>query len=514
MTILNVVGAVIGVASSVVVAYFFGTSRALEIYFAAATLLALTTSLTQTGQLSEIFLPVYHRIKHDEGIERAQRAFSIILNWMMISVAVLSLVLWVLTPVLVRLLVPGFGTEDRVLCARMFRWLLPILGVQVALSLVRTLANAERWFGKPEAIGVGARASVLVGIAALAHPFGTWAMVAALWIGQGLHVLGYAIMLPRLGYRYRFCLRQEGFSAWSVFSKLFATLGYAGATQVYGFVLNAALSLLPQGTYAVFKYVQQLYARTRGVFIRPISVVFFTQFSESLARGAENVKAFARAALSRCLGISSLAIVAIVVAGQPLLSGLWGSKRFGPEHLDLAAMLLAVFYVLLLASALGQIGRKMTISLGMVGRQYLSTSAVQVLSAACAWGLISYFGVPGAMATVVFNSAALASAPLIVLLVWRKDMVPFYPVDRIARWIVSAMAGLAAGFCLKWFMAGPPLDGRIGQLLLAAMLGGSAALVSLLVAWLVNVYEVRESCRRLLGWAGIVPLQQTHKKEV
>lgn len=506
LTILNTVGALIALATSVVVAHFYGTARALEVYFAASTLQIILGRLMQTGQLGEIFLPIYHRIRHADGRQTAQRAFAVLVNWMVLFVAALSVGLWFLAPVLMRLLVPGFTDADRALGVRMFGCLLPLLVVQVVLSLAQTLANAERWFGKPEAIGVGARGTILIAIAALASPLGPWAMVAALWIGHGFQLAGYAVMLHRMGYRHRLCLRQEGFRAGSVFSKLLVTFTYVGATQVYTFALNAGLSLLAGGTYAVFKYVELLYAKTNAALLRPVSVVFFTRFSEALAHGMRDVRKLARSALSGCLGISVLVIVAVVVAGRPLLAGLWASGRFGGDHLVLASHLLSIFYVLLLASALGQIARKTAMSLGMVRCQYVSTSLVQLASAVCAWRLIAAFEVPGAMATIAINAVALGAVPLLILLIRRPDVCAFYSLGGMARWLVAGAAGLGVGLGMRTPVAAGlsalGLTGRPAEFALAAALGGSAVLVSLAVAWLVNVYEVREVLRRLRARLG------------
>ena len=502
LTVLNAAGAGIALANSVVVACFFGTTRPLEVFFAASTLQGLVTSLTQTGQLAEIFLPIYHRLKHDQGVEAARRAFSIVVNWMVLLVLALSAMLWFLAPALLGLLVPGFSAGDRVLGVWMFRSLLGLLGIQACLSLVGTLANAEKWFGGPEAISVASRLGIVIAIALLAVPLGVWAMVASLWVGTAIHVLGYLVMLRRMGYRHRLCLRQEGFSAASVFYKLVVTFGYVGATQVYAFALSAALSLLEPGTYAAFKYAQTLYSRTNSVLLRPVSIVFFTHFSEALANGAENLRDLARSALGRCLGIAVLVASAVLVCGRPLVGGLWGSRHFGGRELDLAAQLLGVFYLLLFASALNQIARKITMSFGMVQRQYWSTAVVQVLSAAAAWALIRPLGMTGAMVTIAGNEVALALAPLAVLAWWRRDLVVFYPPGLVWRWAAAGAGGVAAAYGLVLASSGHTLvGGRLGQLLWAAALGATAMTVAVAVAWLLNVYEVRKGLRVVLAKA-------------
>jgi hypothetical protein len=45
--------------------------------------------------------------------------------------------------------VPGFSAADQALGAALLRALLPLVPIQVAWGLLRTLANAERAFGRP-----------------------------------------------------------------------------------------------------------------------------------------------------------------------------------------------------------------------------------------------------------------------------------------------------------------------------------------------------------------------------
>jgi putative peptidoglycan lipid II flippase len=124
---LNILGAIVALLNSVVTAYLFGTRREMEVFFAAATMLALVGTLTQTGQLAEAFLPMYHRIRHGLGQQAARTAFSVVLTWMLIGTVVLSMLLAVASPLLIRLLIPGFAQHDRMVATRMFCALLPLV---------------------------------------------------------------------------------------------------------------------------------------------------------------------------------------------------------------------------------------------------------------------------------------------------------------------------------------------------------------------------------------------------
>ena len=498
LTIMNGAGAVVAILTSAVTAYLFGTGRALEVYFAASTLLSLIARLTQVGQLSEIFLPGYHRMRHEYGLEAAQRSFAVVLNWTLLGAATVCAVLWMAAPYVVLLLVPGFTAADRALGTTMFRWLLPLLFYEILTSLLQTLSNAERWFGRPEAANVVGGAAALAAMLVFARSMGIWAMVISLWIGWTTQVIGYLAIAYHMGYRHRLILRQRGFSVRALFSQLLYTLGYVGSTQVYAFALNAGLSLLPQGMYAVFNYVQQLYSKTQAVFLRPVSVVFFTHVSVALSKGAENARHLAREALSRSLMIWSVLVAVIVVAGRPALAGLWGVHKFGADNLVIAVRLLIVFYVLMFASNLGQISRKTAISLGAVRQVYLYASGMQLLSAGVVFLLLPRFGIAGAAAVVAFNVLALAAAPTIALWRERPALVTGYPAPMLWRWSIAMALGVAAGSAVAWQASIATMStGRAGEILWAIALAGLVATVCTIVAWALNVPDVRAGFRLL-----------------
>ena len=501
LTILNVVGAALSVVSTAVVVYFFGTTRTVEIYFAAMGLQASVMRLTQTGQISEIFLPVYHRIKNDQGVDRAHGAFSIIVNWMMLVTLALSVVLWFLAPLLIRLRVPGFPESDLVVVTSMFRVLIPVTCIQVLAGLVQTLANAERWFGAAEAMSVISRILIIGTIAVLAVPLGGWALVTSLWVGNVSLFLALVVYVLRKGFRYRFRLHQEGFSAWSVFRKLSATLGYVGATQVYVFALDAGLSLLPQGVFAAFRYALTLCAKTEGVLLRPISIVFFTHFSQAYAKGTKSLRNLSQATLAKGLAICGLAIVAIWVSSRLLLGGLWGPERFGIAELDLASFIVTVLFVLTLVGTLSIVARKTGVSVGLLTPQYIFASVTQLLSAGMVWYLIQAYATNGAIAGMIGARILLALAYMLALLIWRRDLLAVYDLGLFLRWSIAAGVGIAIGkFAAHWTGA-DILPDRWPMLAAGLGLAAGAMAVTVGMAWVLRIYEVRELFRRMLPLA-------------
>lgn len=497
MTLLNVVNAAVGITYTVLVAYYFGTSRVLEIYFAAAAVQVSLVQFIQLGQMTEIFLPVYHRLKKSLGPVDAFAAFSVLLNWVVVIAVLASGMAWLFAPILMHLRIPGFSASDIDLSVEIFRWCLPLLAVQIVNGLAATLANAEKWFGVPEALQVAGRVLGLVSVAGLAPSLNVWALVAGLALSNLLPFVGFIFITRKLGYRHRLSLRHSDFSVVKVFRQLLTTFSYVGAVQVYGFVFDAALSTLPQGVFAVFKYVTQITAKAEPMVMRPVSVVFFTQFSTSFAAGASNLRKLAETALARMLAISAVVFVTVFTAGEPLLAALWGPRRFGVDEVKLAATLLTLVFAVSIISGFAQISRKVGATLGLVQAMYFVGGCSRLAAALLAWFLIDIAGTYGAIAAFVIANVVTNCVFALPTFITRREYFVWYESGLLLRWGAAVAAACLGGTIFAEHL---PLDWT-GSRLYATVAGIAIASVSLtaLLAFgaLLRIREVTDTARRL-----------------
>jgi hypothetical protein len=205
-------------------------------------------------------------------------------------------------------------------------------------------------------------------------------------------------------------------------------------------------------------------------------------------------------ALSRNLAVGSIVIVMVLASSRSLLEALWGVDNFGGENLNLAVQLLNVYYILLFATGFSLIARKMTIAMGMVSRQYLFASVVQMLSALSAWLLISTYGTYGALFAIFINTVGLALVPYLILIIWKPDLAIFYPAGLLFRWSLSIVVGLVTVSYLESVFGYEYFSGnRIMLLIHATILACIAAMSCLSCAWVLKIHEVRLSCKKIVG---------------
>ena len=253
---LRFIISLLGIAYTILQVRYFGTSRSIEVFFAAQSLIYLVASLTQSGQLAEVFLPEFHRlsqIKHKLGYQ----GLNVVINRMILWGAAIIAIVFAVAPSVIQLIIPGFSEEDRAMAALIFRVLSPLFFFQIVNAFFITVLNARKLYERAQFLGI-IMVSINILSLVLLYPFiGFWSLVVSMLLGKIVETIFCVYQLYRDGFTYNLLLSIPEFDHKSFFKTMRNTFLYVGATQVYSMVLTAGISFLPNGIYAVFKYVQK-----------------------------------------------------------------------------------------------------------------------------------------------------------------------------------------------------------------------------------------------------------------
>ena len=395
---LKFVSSLLGICYSILQVRYFGTSRAIEVFFVAQNLVYLVTSLTQSGQLSEIFLPEYLRLKKID-IKLSFSALNVIINRFFIFSSIALLIIFALTPWLTKLMVPGYGLEDQELVTLIFRILLPYLLLQVINSFFKTVLNAEKKFGRAEALGFVNTIINILFLIFLYDYIGVWSLVVSALLGRFIEFLVYLWQLYKIGYIYQFRLKIEMFDHAIFFKTMRSTFIYVLATQFYNIILTSSISFLPEGVYAIFKYVQNLVGKIRGLSIQPFITIFFTEFNANTKDKSIPEKFY-----SSLIGVNTLIFIGSILGGNYIIYTLWGNDKFGEESIYMAYCFLIFNMCGILFSSLGSVYRKMVVSIGHAKLLYNFWSVSQFITAGVTYFLLSKFQLEGLFWIIPINA--------------------------------------------------------------------------------------------------------------
>lgn len=405
LTLINFCSAILGVLYSILQARIFGVSREIEVFFASQVILQVVIKLTQVGAFSSIFLPVYHQLKNQKGADYALSAFSVMINWLFICSIMISGIFWISAPALVNTVMSGFNNEDVLLGLKLFNFLLLILPVQIVNSILVVPFNAEKIYGRVEIIGVLNYTISISLVLALYQQVGIWSLAYALAINQIISVIIKTYLYQRQGFKYQPILKLRGFKHLSIVKLMFNSFIYGASSQIFVLVLTAAATHLNEGYYGIYKYTQNMFSKVQGIALRPVTIVFFTNFSESLSNRLTPTKL--RTLTSDAVMTSFIYAVLLIsityVSGEFLLSLLWGPEKFGISNILIGKQFIVLFSFMLFFSSLNQLYSKINLSYGKISAQYLGNALTQLISALLIWVLIGQLGLLGLMIGIFLN---------------------------------------------------------------------------------------------------------------
>jgi putative peptidoglycan lipid II flippase len=449
---LRIVYAVFGLAYSVLQVRFFGTSRGVEVFFVATTVVYMITSLTQSGQLCELFLPVYLSIRANHGKAAAHRAFSVLINRFTVFFSILLIFFYFLSPYIVALMAPGFSEADIALCVKMFRVFLIFLELQFINSFVDVTLNAEKIFGRVE------WAAILNSIISLAllilfyKTFGVWILVITLFIGKLIEFAITLVFVKRIGIKYSLIWNESTFDAKSFFKLMFTTSGYVVTTQAYSMVFTAMATLLPQGTYAIFKYVQQISSKASGILLTPLSTVFFSLFSGHVASGKKELEVKMKDPVLYSFVLGASLTCFVIILGREIIDLLWKSKAVSDYFLDIGYWMLIINFIGFTVSAVGSIYRRVTISLDKGKELYRFWIVMQIASGILSYLVIIPLGWAGLSLVVFLNTSFLALGSLWISA--KSGIVFSKTIDfrKLSSIIFSSLFFIGISLSLNYFL--------------------------------------------------------------
>jgi putative peptidoglycan lipid II flippase len=303
---------VLGYARDAVIAWRLGVSAEVDAYRASFLLPDLMNHLLAGGALSIAFIPMYARVRREQGPAAASHLLAVVLGTTTAAAAAVTALLWAATPALVEQMF-GFERAGLDLTARLTRIVLPAQLFFIAGGILRGALMAEERF-------------VSQALAPLIYNLGI--------------IAGGVLLGGRLG--------AEGF-AWGALAgaALGALLPSLFEARAAGIPLRFAVA--PRDRQLA-RYLWLALPLMLGVSLLTVDEWYDSVFGSRLGAGAVAALGYARRLLQLPVGIIGQAIG---TAALPFLTRLWHERRLAElDRLLLTALRGGVALAVLAAAAL------------------------------------------------------------------------------------------------------------------------------------------------------------------
>lgn len=279
LAISALISRVLGLVRDGLLSSIFGAGSDLDVYFAAFRIPDLVYSLLIAGGIVVAFLPLFTEyFSKDE--KETWKFTSNVLNIFLLFLILLSLLLFIFAPSLMKLITPGFTPQqiDKASLLTRLMFLSPIL-----LGLSSVFSGILQYFNRflvysltPILYNLG----IILGILFLAPHFGVAGVALGVILGAVLHFLIQIPSAISCGFRYQTIFNFKDPGIKKIFNLMIPRLLGTAGLQINLMAITAIASTLSVGALAIFNFANNLQHIPMGI----IGVSFATASFPLLAR--------------------------------------------------------------------------------------------------------------------------------------------------------------------------------------------------------------------------------------
>lgn len=341
---------ILGFFRDMILASVLGAGISADAFYVAYRLPNMMRRLFAEGSMTMAFVPVFTKLREEEGDERAFAMPRAAMVWLLLILGVLTTLAIVFARPLTRLITPGFVGDPALfdLTVELTRIVFPYIIEISAVALCMGVLNSFGHFLAP-ALATSELNTIIILGAGVAWLFGF----------NVPHTLAWAVVIGGLGqvFMQQPPLRRYGFSwrgPWSLKDKGVIRMGLLMVPTAFGaavYQLNIVLgtlmaSFLATGSISYLYYADRLVQFPLGVFGVAVGTVALPSLSK-LASSGDN-KAFTdtlNASLRLTLFICLPAAAGLIALSDPMVRVLFGRGAFGEHAIAATATALVAYGV-------------------------------------------------------------------------------------------------------------------------------------------------------------------------
>jgi len=340
-----------GLFREVAIGRYLGVSAAGDAFRAALRIPNLLQNLLGEGVLSASFIPVYAKLRSEEGDEEAGRLAGAIAGLLLALTGVLAVVGIVLAQPLTRVLAPGFEGEKFDLTVQLTRIMFPGIGFLVLSAWCLGVLNSHRKFFLSYVAPVLWNAAQIVALVTVAMATTNQeAMAEALaWgvlVGGGFQLAVQLGPTRRLLGRLRLSLDTRRHSVRSVLSRFGPVVLARGVVQLLAYIDLVLASFLVEGAVSVLMFSQVLYLLPISLFGMSVAAAELPDLSSVEVYDRQTRQNYRRRLEDGMARISFYVMptaTLFIVVGDVFVSAVFQHGSFGPADTWAVWLTLAAF---------------------------------------------------------------------------------------------------------------------------------------------------------------------------
>jgi len=339
---------IMGYIRDLLQAFYLGTSRLGDAFTTAYILPNLLRRLTGEGAMTAAFIPVFTQIKKEKTKEKLWKFANAFFFDLTLIMALLTVLGIIFSPLLVRIIAPGFGDAPGKweLTTVLTRLMFPYIFLISLAALAMAILNSFRKFFVPAFTPVLFNLAIISAAFFFARKAEEPAYVFAVGVVVGgLLQLGFQIpFLWRNGMRFKLGLSFTHPAVRKVGKLMIPGIFGAGIVQINFAISRAIASVLEEGSVASLYFASRVQELTLGIFSIALSIALLPTFSEQVAhKDIQGMRKTLVFSFKLIFFITLPAMMGLLVLNRPIIQVLFQYGIFDVQSTTKSALCLFYF---------------------------------------------------------------------------------------------------------------------------------------------------------------------------
>lgn len=343
---------VLGFIREMLIAARFGSGMETDTFFIALTAATLFTTFL-TKSLNTTMIPIMSEVEKKEGKDGKKDHTNNLLNISLLIAAALVMLGWLLSPLIIKILAPGFKGEQFNLAVQMMRIGMPVIIFAGIVGIYRGYLQSELMFLESATSQFPFNFTYIIFLLTMSGIFGVKGLMVTSVLAVGAQILIQLPGIRKTGYRYKFLINLKDQYINKILYMVPPVLVSIAVGDLNQIIDKSMASTLIEGSISALNYSNRLKGFILTIFITAITTVLFPMLSKEAAKESlDSFKGLIRNGFNVILLITIPASVGMIVLAQPIVRLAFERGAFDPVATKMTSVALLFYSLGLVAAAL------------------------------------------------------------------------------------------------------------------------------------------------------------------
>ena len=352
MIVFGLVSKLLGFIREMLIAAKFGSGMETDTFFIALTAATLFTTIL-TKSLNTTMIPIMSEVEEKEGKDRKKVHTNNLLNISFLMATALVVLGWLFSPLIIKILAPGFKGAQFDLAVLMMRIGMPVIIFAGIVGIYRGYLQSEMMFVESAASQFPFNFTYIIFLITLSGIFGIKGLMVTSVLAVGSQILIQLPGIKKTGYRYKFLINFKDQYIKKILYLVLPVLVITAVEDLNQIIDKSMASTLIEGSISALNYSNRLRSFILAIFITAITTVLFPMLSKEAAKESlDSFKGLIRNGFNVILLITIPASVGMMVLAQPIVRLAFERGAFDPMATKMTSAALLFYSLGLVGAAL------------------------------------------------------------------------------------------------------------------------------------------------------------------